>query len=67
MSFLRIRAWRAGRRHEEADRDGHGRKHGADMDKLLRDRWIDAETNESFVLVDKGFVRHAGEEGEKHY
>ncbi len=37
------------------------------MDKLLRDRWVDAETNESFALVDQGFVKHAGEEGTKHY
>ena len=37
------------------------------MDKLLRDRWVDAETNESFALVDRGFVKHAGEEGTKHY
>jgi hypothetical protein len=66
VSFLRIRAWRARRRHEKANEDGHGTKNGADIDKLLRDRSIDAETNESFALVDQGFVRHAGEEGTKH-
>lgn len=67
MSFLRIRSWRARRRHAKVDQDGHGAKHGADLDELLRDRWIDAEANESFVLVDQGFARHAGEEGKKHY
>ena len=67
MSFLRIRAWRARRKHEKAEREDHGQRAGADIDKLLRDRWVDAETNESFALVDQGFVKHAGEEGEKHY